>query len=173
MMMQNLKNKGVNVQEFRQNGRNYTDIVNSFELAVQTDKIAFVDNDCFKWNLYNVQIESFNDGRLMPYKRGDENKKIDVAIACLMAYKGVITKPEEEKKNSAEAYLIAKGDWTEEEDVKLIEEVNTEIGETFKKVEGYGANVELIEIFEHTYAEMTPQLKEQYEEHKKFLEGAK
>ena len=109
MMMQNLKNKGVNVQEFRQNGRNYTDIVNSFELAVQTDKIAFVDNDCFKWNLYNVQIESFNDGRLMPYKRGDENKKIDVAIACLMAYKGIITKPEEEKKNTAEAYLIAKG----------------------------------------------------------------
>ncbi|VEU83115.1 pyruvate dehydrogenase (acetyl-transferring) E1 component subunit alpha [Acholeplasma hippikon] len=70
-------------------------------------------------------------------------------------------------------YLINKGYWSEAEDAKLIEEVNTEIGETFKKVESYGANVELIEIFEHTYAEMTPQLKEQYEEHKKFLEGAK
>jgi hypothetical protein len=109
MMMQNLRNKGVNVQEFRQNGLNYTDVINSFELAVQTDKISFVENDCFKWNLYNVEIQSFNDGRLMPYKRGDENKKIDVAIACLMAYKGIVTKPEEEKRNSAEAYLVAKG----------------------------------------------------------------
>src|SRR5690554_7382265 len=71
------------------------------------------------------------------------------------------------------AYLINKGYWSEEEDAKYIEEVNTEIGEAFKRVESYGANVELIEIFEHTFAEMTPQLKEQYEEHKKFLEGVK
>ncbi|HEY8406082.1 MAG TPA: pyruvate dehydrogenase (acetyl-transferring) E1 component subunit alpha [Acholeplasma sp.] len=69
------------------------------------------------------------------------------------------------------AYLINKGYWSEEEDAKYIEEVNTEIGEAFKRVESYGANVELIEIFEHTFAEMTPQLKEQYEEHKKFLES--
>ncbi|NLB10879.1 pyruvate dehydrogenase (acetyl-transferring) E1 component subunit alpha, partial [bacterium] len=37
----------------------------------------------------------------------------------------------------------------------------------------YGANVELIEIFEHTYKEMTPQLKEQYETHKAFLKESK
>lgn len=71
-------------------------------------------------------------------------------------------------------YLIDKGYWSEEEDAKLVEEVNAEINDTFKKVESYGANVELEEIFEHTFAEWTPQLKEQYEEHKKFLkEGAK
>lgn len=114
MMMQNLKNKGINTQEFRQNGRNYTDVVNSFELAVQTGKIYFVQNDCFKWCLYNVEIESFNDGRLMPYKRGDENKKIDAAVACLMAYKGIITKPETEKRNAMEAYLMAKGYFKDE-----------------------------------------------------------
>lgn len=70
-------------------------------------------------------------------------------------------------------YLIDKGYWSEKEDKKLEEEVLEEINDTFKKVESYGANVELIEIFEHTYAEMTPQLKEQYEEHKKYLEGVK
>ena len=70
-------------------------------------------------------------------------------------------------------YLINKGYWTEEEDAKLVEDVNNEIGETFKKVESYGAKVDLMEIFEHTYAEMTPQLKEQYEDMKKYLEGAK
>lgn len=70
-------------------------------------------------------------------------------------------------------YLVNKGYWSEAEETKLVEEINIEIGETFKKVEGYGATVELHEIFEHTFAEWTPQLKEQYEEHKKFLEGAK
>ena len=47
-------------------------------------------------------------------------------------------------------YLINKGFWSEKEDEALIEEVNKEINETFRKVESYGANVELIEIFEHT-----------------------
>ncbi len=70
------------------------------------------------------------------------------------------------------AYLINKGLWSEEEDKALIEAVNKEINETFRKVESYGANVDLIEIFEHTYQEMTPQLKEQYETHKAFLKGS-
>lgn len=70
------------------------------------------------------------------------------------------------------AYLIAKGYLTEEEDAKLQEEHNAYVNDVFKKVEGYGAKVELHEIFEHTYAEMTPQLKEQYEAHKKYLEEA-
>ncbi|CCV63728.1 Pyruvate dehydrogenase E1 component, alpha subunit (AcoA/PdhA) [Alteracholeplasma palmae J233] len=67
------------------------------------------------------------------------------------------------------AYLIDKGHLTEEENTKLEEEINEEVIETFKKVESYGTNVDLLEVFEHTYAEMTPQLKEQYEEHKAFL----
>ena len=70
-------------------------------------------------------------------------------------------------------YLINKGFWSEKEDEALIEEVNKEINETFRKVESYGANVELIEIFEHTYKEMTPQLKEQYETQKAFLKESK
>ena len=67
-------------------------------------------------------------------------------------------------------YLINKGYWTEEEDQKLDEENNEYVLEVFKKVESYGNDVELREIFEHTYAEWTPQLREQYEEHKKYLE---
>lgn len=69
-------------------------------------------------------------------------------------------------------YLIDKGHWSEKEEEKLQEEIAKEVNDTFKKVESYGAQVDLKEIFEHTYAEWTPQLKEQYEEHKKYLEEA-
>ena len=109
MMMEQLKASGINTQEFRQNGHNYTDVINSAELAVQTGKIIFAENECLKWCIYNVEIQTFNDGRLMPYKRGDENKKIDGAVAWLMAYKGIITKTAEEKRDAQRAYLIAKG----------------------------------------------------------------
>lgn len=51
-------------------------------------------------------------------------------------------------------YLINKGYWFEEEDKKLEEEVLVEINDIFKKVESYGVNVELIEIFEYIYVEM-------------------
>jgi pyruvate dehydrogenase E1 component alpha subunit len=66
-------------------------------------------------------------------------------------------------------YLIEKGYWSEEEDQKLEEENSKFVGDTFKKVEQSGS-AELLDIFQYTYEEMTPQLKEQYETHKKFLE---
>jgi pyruvate dehydrogenase E1 component alpha subunit len=66
-------------------------------------------------------------------------------------------------------YLIDKGYWSEKEDKKLEEEQTKFVGETFKKVEQSGTE-DLIDIFKYTYKEMTPQLKEQYETHKKFLE---
>ncbi|MBE0700957.1 MAG: pyruvate dehydrogenase (acetyl-transferring) E1 component subunit alpha [Acholeplasmataceae bacterium] len=70
-------------------------------------------------------------------------------------------------------YLIDKGYWSEAEDKKLEEENNAFVGETFKKVEAEGSTT-LEDVFKYTYAEMTPQLKEQYETHKKFLaEGGK
>ena len=66
-------------------------------------------------------------------------------------------------------YLIDKKLWTEAKDKKLNEEKAEFVSETFKKVEASGPE-ELLDIFQYTYAEMTPQLKEQYETHKKFLE---
>ncbi len=70
-------------------------------------------------------------------------------------------------------YLIDKGYLTEAEDKKLDEENNIFVGETFKKVEQSGV-AELLDVFKYTYKEMTPQLTEQYETHKKFLsEGGK
>lgn len=66
-------------------------------------------------------------------------------------------------------YLIDKKYWSEAKDKKLNEEKAEFVGETFRKVEQSG-NSELLDIFQYTYAEMTPQLKEQYETHKKFLE---
>ncbi len=71
------------------------------------------------------------------------------------------------------AYLINKGYWSEKDEEKYLEELDTYIGETFQKVESYGANVELEEIFEHTFAELTPELKEQIDEHKQFLKEVK
>ena len=66
-------------------------------------------------------------------------------------------------------YLMDKGYWSEEEDVKLDEENNKHVGDTFKEVEKTG-DADLLDIFQYTYKEMTPQLTEQYEEMKKFLE---
>lgn len=70
-------------------------------------------------------------------------------------------------------YMINKGIWSNEEEEKFLAETEAFIGETFQKVEGYGAKVELEEIFEHTFAEMTDELKEQMAEHKAFLEEVK
>lgn len=66
-------------------------------------------------------------------------------------------------------YLIDKGYWTEDEDQKLDEENLQYVGDTFKLVEASGTS-ELEDIFKYTYAEMTPQLNEQLEEYKKYLE---
>ena len=67
-------------------------------------------------------------------------------------------------------YLIDKGYWSEEEDQKLEEENTAYVGETFKKVEQTG-EANLIDIFQFTYKEMTPQLEEQYAYIKGFLEN--
>ncbi|HHT39932.1 MAG: pyruvate dehydrogenase (acetyl-transferring) E1 component subunit alpha [Acholeplasmatales bacterium] len=70
-------------------------------------------------------------------------------------------------------YLIKKGYWSEKEEESYLETIEKEIGETFQKVESYGAKVELKEIFEHTFAAMTPELKSQMEEHEEFLKEVK
>lgn len=63
-------------------------------------------------------------------------------------------------------YLLNKGIITEDSDAKLNEAYNQLVLDTFKKVEDSGL-VSLEEIFNHTYAALTPQLKEQYETLKK------
>lgn len=67
-------------------------------------------------------------------------------------------------------YLMDKKYLTESKAQKLEEEKTAYVTEIFKKVEKEAVNVELLDIFKYTYEEMTPQLKEQYEAHKKFLE---
>ncbi|MFA5524959.1 MAG: thiamine pyrophosphate-dependent enzyme, partial [Tissierellales bacterium] len=76
-----------------------------------------------------------------------------------------------EKKDPIERfkkYLIDKGIWSEEEDKKQYEGYENFVGETFKKVEGSGF-VPLEDVFNFTYAEMTPNLIDQYEEYKEYL----
>ena len=68
------------------------------------------------------------------------------------------------------AYMISKGYWSEAEESAYLEELDTYIGDVFRKVESYGAEVALEEIFEHTYKELTDELKEQIKEHKQFME---
>lgn len=77
-----------------------------------------------------------------------------------------------EKKDPIERfkmYLIDKGLWSEEKDKSQFEEYEKFVGDTFKKVEDSGF-VPLEDIFKYTYGEMTPNLTEQYEEYKKYLE---
>ncbi len=66
-------------------------------------------------------------------------------------------------------YLIDKKYWTEEEDQTLEEETLKFVGDTFKQVESSGLS-ELEDIFKYTYEKMTPQLEEQLETYKKYIE---
>jgi pyruvate dehydrogenase E1 component alpha subunit len=66
-------------------------------------------------------------------------------------------------------YLIDKKMITKESDEKFEEEITKFVGYTFKKVDSMGL-AELEDIFKFTYKEMTPQLKEQYNFMKNFLE---
>lgn len=66
-------------------------------------------------------------------------------------------------------YLIDKGLWSEEMEQKQTEEYESYVGETFKKVENSGL-MPLEDIFKFTYSEMTPNLIEQYESYKKYIE---
>lgn len=109
LLISNLSNFGIETREFRQNGKSYSDVISAAEQSVNKEKILFVENEALRWCIYNVQIQTFSDNRVMPYKRGDENKKIDGAVAWLMAFKGLVSKSDEERKNAARAYLIAKG----------------------------------------------------------------
>ena len=68
------------------------------------------------------------------------------------------------------AYMIDKGYWSETEEKAYLEALDTYIGDVFRKVESYGAEVALEEIFEHTYETLTDELKAQINEHKTFME---
>ncbi|WEK82676.1 MAG: pyruvate dehydrogenase E1 component subunit alpha [Candidatus Phytoplasma pruni] len=87
------------------------------------------------------------------------------------------SKEEEEEWNKKDPierfkkYLLKKNVLTEE----MVEQINQEaekyVSEVHEKITSYGANVEPIEIFEHLYYEMTPQLKEQHAEYEQFLKS--
>ncbi len=73
-------------------------------------------------------------------------------------------------KTRFEKYLLDKKYITKKRIQELEEEKTAYVTEIFKKVEAEAGNVELYDIFQYTYSEMTPQLTEQYETYKKFLE---
>jgi pyruvate dehydrogenase E1 component alpha subunit len=66
-------------------------------------------------------------------------------------------------------YLIDKGFWSDKDDEALYEEHKQYVLDTFKNVEASGL-VSLDEIFDFTYENLTPQLKEQKAYYKKYLE---
>lgn len=67
-------------------------------------------------------------------------------------------------------YLISKKLWSEKLEEEFLAQSEVEIGEVFTKIETETGAAHLEDIFKYTYAEMTPQLKEQYAYYKKFLE---
>jgi len=110
-MFADMKNKGINTAEFRQNSRTYTDVINAFEIAVESGAVDIARNDCLLWCLANTQIITFTSGYLFPSKSGTETKRIDGAVASLMAFDGMIKRAAENSGVSASqiAYLRAKG----------------------------------------------------------------
>lgn len=66
-------------------------------------------------------------------------------------------------------YLMDKNILTEDQDKELQDELTNYVLETFKKVEKSGL-VPLEDIFNYTYDALTPNLLEQYQDYKKYLE---
>jgi pyruvate dehydrogenase E1 component alpha subunit len=65
-------------------------------------------------------------------------------------------------------YITEKGLWDDEKEEKLHAELNEYVLETFKKVEATGI-VPLDDVFNYTYKELTPALKEQLANYKEYL----
>lgn len=68
-------------------------------------------------------------------------------------------------------YMIDKGYLTEKKDETLHEDAKKQVMDTFKEVEKSG-DEPLIDIFQYTYNELTPNLKEQMEDYQEYLEKA-
>lgn len=66
-------------------------------------------------------------------------------------------------------YLISKDLWSEDKDVEQMEAYEKYVGETFKKVEN-SKEIPVEDIFLYQYENMTPNLVEQLEEYKEYLE---
>lgn len=71
-----------------------------------------------------------------------------------------------------ETYLLNEGIITQEYIDELKEELDNEVGTTFESIEDK-SDTEIEDIFKYQYEEMTPQLQEQLDEYKSFLEGVK
>ncbi|MGI6440459.1 MAG: pyruvate dehydrogenase (acetyl-transferring) E1 component subunit alpha [Peptoniphilaceae bacterium] len=70
-----------------------------------------------------------------------------------------------------ERYMLAEGLLKEDEIEPMIEKMKEEVMDAYRSIEN-SSDTELEDIFKYQYAEMTPQLTEQLEEYRAFLEGA-
>lgn len=68
-------------------------------------------------------------------------------------------------------YMIDKGYLTEKKDESLYKDAKKQVMDTFKEVEQSG-DEPLLDIFQYTYNELTPNLKEQMEDYQEYLEKA-
>lgn len=71
-----------------------------------------------------------------------------------------------------ETYLLKEGVITEDYIEELKQELDAEVAKTFESIEDQ-SDTEIEDIFKYQYEEMTPQLKEQLNEYRSFLEGGK
>lgn len=69
-------------------------------------------------------------------------------------------------------YLIRQGLWSEKQEETLVKELEEQVAEAFRKVEATG-RYPLEDIYKYTYVEMTPELIEQLNEYKQYLEEVK
>ena len=80
--------------------------------------------------------------------------------------------PKEIKELSTRLKFVVETDGTFSNIEELKEELDQEVGATFESIEDK-SDTEVEDIFKYQYEEMTPQLQEQLDEYKSFLEGVK
>ena len=76
----------VDLVEVPQTANHFSDPMKELEADLLDSRCTWDPNPCVEWMLLNTQAKSQGPGKIRPFKTKEE-KKIDAAVACLLAYK--------------------------------------------------------------------------------------
>lgn len=90
MAQELLNDHGFEVFKFAQSAAKYNEPIRSYIDCVAKGYIEHLGDPCFSWQMGNLQILKNAKDHWMPDKGGDRDRKIDAAVATLMAHSEAI-----------------------------------------------------------------------------------
>lgn len=94
MLLIELRNKGVNAYEMRQNVQNLSEPMKNLDAMMRAGKIVHDGNPITSWCLSNVVAQLDNKDNVFP-KKDKPQQKIDGAVAMIMAVGRLLLQPKE------------------------------------------------------------------------------